>query len=233
MAQATFNILNGTDDNTVVRTHPSLWPPVSTTTWTPTTTDVRASWTWNAAYEIRLPLLAFDTSSLGVTAEVIGATLRIRPISLVNADGNGSMTWGWYDWDGVSSTDWTSTPDTNAHAGRLITSMNTTADQDFTLLNPQDNVRNTGITRLRGGISGIGTPTGINVVFFAALEHATLIEARLIVDYNVVTVQSMPPNIIISRTNLPNVNGVTADDATALAAIDEDPDAPDANWLTV
>jgi hypothetical protein len=135
----------------------------------------------------RCMLLRFDTSSLPDTATVMAATLRCYVTASVTTNAR-SFSLGWYAWDGSSSTDYTMTAETDAHAGTALGSIATNADNDFALVNLA-NISKTGISYLRGHITGgepLGTPWQENYIVLAAWDHATLTEPRLIVDYDLV-----------------------------------------------
>lgn len=129
---------------------------------------------------------------------------------------------------------WTIAPGNNAHTGTAISAITTDADNTFALTN-LTNISTTAVTRFRIGVSQLASnaaPTGANYVNIRGLDHATDPAFRLVVTYSLPAVR-LAPDAIISRTNLPNVDGVAANDATALAAIDEDPDSGGTDWLTV
>lgn len=183
MASATFNIAADGDDGAVEQTG-ATYPP-STNTFT--TGSVLVSRSKPSGYSVEVGLLKWDTSSLPDGATITAATLRGWCQDKASTD-NLSLTADWYNWGAaVDSADWTNTPGTSAHAGTALSAITLGADNDFALVNPAGNVSRTGTTYLRLHISqraSDAAPTGNNYVQLASHEHATLVEARLIVTYN-------------------------------------------------
>lgn len=170
-------------------------------------------------------LLSWDTSYLGTGVVVTGAQLKIHPDNKVNTDSK-SFTLGWYQWDGTSTSDWTDTVETNAHAGVTLASITLLQDLTLTLSNAVTGINRTGTTYLRTHLTGTSAPTGDNYLQMVGFEHGTLSanRPRLVVTYQPATTTRMAPDSIQVQSNL----------VGPVSAIQDDPDAgSDATWLTV
>lgn len=188
MPTSTFNIAASGDDAYVDKTGSATYPPTTSLTRSSVADSlfvIRAKSVIASTYELANTLLKFDTSSLPDTAIVTSATLRMYLTAKSGTDGL-SMVGEWYIWDGTSSTDYSAVPASNAHGGTLLSSLTTSADNDFAL-SSLVNISNTGNTYLRlhiSQLSGDAAPTGRNDLTFASYDHATLTEPRLIVTYS-------------------------------------------------
>lgn len=185
MPTDTFNIAASGDDGYAAGTGSASYPPASGTE-SNTSDNAVAAWKRfdGSFYNVYAGLIRWDTSSIPNDAVIESVTLRIHVVSKANDDTR-SFALEWYDSGTIGTEDYTSTVGTNAHAGTAIASITSGADNDFALINVS-NVNKTGYTGLRCHVSG-GTPTGSNLVEFAALDHTTLVEPRLIVTYIVPT----------------------------------------------
>lgn len=178
----TFNIAASLDDQQVARTG-TTYPPTGTIGWTPASANAEAARSLGsgATYAIRNMLLKWDTSGVIVAPDVvISATLRIVPTATRSVNTR-NFTLDWGVWDGTSASDYSETPLTDALLAQPISGLTANVDNDIVLDNV-DGIDVSGITYLRGHIDG-GQPTGDNYLLIAAWDHATLTEARLVVDY--------------------------------------------------
>lgn len=236
MPQDVFPILDSADDGYVAVADNTF------TSYPPTNvgagffgSDTR-SWIYRTFtgtyYRESVGLWRFDTSALPDTATITSAELRFYLEFLSNANGL-SLTAGGYPWVGATS-DWTHTPDTDAISGVALSSLTGSA-YNVVSLTGFSAISLSGNTSLRLSISqraSDAAPTGSNEVGIPSFDNTTFDEPRLTVNYTLPTTR-MAPDGVVSRINLPNVDGVAANDATALAAIDEDPDSADSSWLTI
>lgn len=172
------------------------------------------------------------------TAFLSGGTVTSAALTMYHWNSYGDYTdsysfaLAWYPWSSITSADWSLTQSTSAHTGIARSSMGLLTDQTWSnLTNADGNINKSGYTGLQVGTVPDTQPTTGNNSQFASYENPTYVEPRFTLVYGFTT--RLAPDAIIARTNLPNVNGVAANDATALAAIDEDPDTPDTDWLTV
>jgi hypothetical protein len=135
-----------------------------------------------STYYVYCGLLKWDTSSLGAGATVTSAVLKMYPTFKVN-QGSLSLRGEYYAWDGSSASDHTadSTSGTTAFNAVTLSSITTSANNDFTLVN-LSNVNKTGETKIRLHITGT-TPTNLNELSIASFDHSTLQEPRLEVTY--------------------------------------------------
>ncbi len=199
MAQATFNVLVSADDGTTEATgatYPPAGAPVASSGGANCFIVKKLSAT---VYTIDVALVRFDTSSLPNDATITAATLRVWVNTRADQDGR-DLTMEWYDAGAtIGAEDYTDVVGTNAHAGTSLSAITAGADRDFDLENVS-NVSLTAYTGLRLHISG-GAPTLINDLNFAAIDHATLPEPRLIVTYDHVSDNTLPA--IQSRVPMP------------------------------
>jgi len=141
--------------------------------------------------------MRWDTSGLGPSAVISSALLRIDVTGKNDNDGR-SLTGEWYTHDGsISSADHTNTVGTDAHAGTALSLISVAADQEFALA-ALTNISKTGYSGLRMHISG-AAPTLPNNVLWAALEHASSIEARLVVTHTPADIQFMGANSVFGE----------------------------------
>lgn len=215
MTLTTFNAAN---DQWIQRVG-AAYPPTGAVQRNTATATVQCGHTFDGStYYTQIALLSFDTSGIPDTDTVLDATLRIWVTDNTNINTT-NVTADWYAWDGVSDTDYTDTAGTNAIAGTSISSLTVGQDNDIPLLNATANVSKTSSSYLRLHGTG-GAVTSFNDLQFAAIEHTTQVEARLIVNH--VSVTRIAPDAILAQTNLTG----------AVSVIQDDPDSPDANWLT-
>lgn len=221
MPQVTFNIAASIDDQNVYRRQVATWPPTSAVLRDTAGGENYLEKDYNAGrndFSIQNGLFRWDTSSLPDGATVYTASLRMRVSVLANTDSK-SVTAGWYTWDGVSDTDYSQTAETNAISGVAVSSLTVGAYNTFPLSNLQ-NVSTTGVTYLRLHLSDGAQPTGDNYVGYKTIDDVNFIPPQLIVDYSFGT--RIAPDAILAQTNLTG----------AVSAIQDDPDSPDASWLT-
>lgn len=183
------------------------------------TTDVLA----NAArvfgggiYYVDQALFRWDTSPLPDGAIVTGAEASIHVFNVYNVDAR-QVVADWRVMDGTSA-DYSPTAISNAFSGVALASVPVGANYIFTLDNAPANVSLTGMTGLRFHISGTA-PTGQNQCQFDTYESGN--PAVLTVFYTLAT-SRIAPDAILSQTNLTG----------SVSFIQDDPDSPDANWLT-
>lgn len=116
MPQSTFTTVDAGDQ--FVERVASTWAGISSGTFSRNS----AGWTVAQAgrnlasgpqYQLRVALFAWDTSSLPDNAIVASASLVVYPSTGINA-GNRNLAGEWYQWDGVSNSDWTDVVGTSA-----------------------------------------------------------------------------------------------------------------------
>lgn len=182
MPSITFNVAASGDDGQVERAG-TAWPPAgSFDVFTTPTAFAPLKFRSGATRVISVALCRWDTSSIPDDATIVSAVFR----AYVTAKGSGTgrdLTAEWYEAGTIDSGDWTSTVGTDAHAGTAISAITESADNDFSL-NNLSSISKAGYTGLRLHISG-GDPAdpANHSVSFAAFDHATLTEPRLIVEY--------------------------------------------------
>ena len=133
-------------------------------------------------FQILVPLLRFDTSSLPDNATVTSAKLRLHVTGKADDD-NRSLVGEWYpssNWP-IDPTDWTQTTGTSALVGADLTGIAVGTSNELNLSGVAA-ISVSGYTGLRLGISG-GQPSGDNYLQIAALEHASNPEPQLVVTY--------------------------------------------------
>lgn len=136
--------------------------------------------------------MKWDTSSLPDNATINTATLRVWVATTAITDAR-QVTGDWFTWVGNNATtDYSETPQTNAHAGTNISTFTQGASADLALTNADANISRTGITYLRLHCSG-GQPTGTNWFEVASWDDTVNPEPQLIVDY------SVPPGQVARR----------------------------------
>lgn len=127
-------------------------------------------------------LFEFDTSSIPDTDVVRSAILRLY-ISAKTDTNNRSVSAGWYNVGGaISTADYTSTAETDAHTATDITGITTGGTVDFDLTDAVNQINKSGTTGLRVHITG-GSPGGSNSITVAMTEHASQQEPQLIVTH--------------------------------------------------
>lgn len=176
-----FPIANDTDDQFIQRT--DNYPPTGTITRDSTGSITFVARDLSGVYVVSCGLLRFDTSSLPDTAVISAASLQLYATSKVDTNSL-SLVAGWYAWNETNS-DWTNSPETNAHSGTPIASLVVSATNDFSLIN-LSNINKTGLTYLRLHITqraSDAAPSGNNHAAFVTREHATLPEPQLLVTY--------------------------------------------------
>jgi len=136
----------------------------------------------SGTYAVETALLRFDTSGLPDDATITSVKLRL----FVTAKGDGdarSLVGEWYgagNWP-IGAGGWSLDSSADALAGVAISTIATSASNDFMLANG-NGVSLTGSTGLRLHIDG-GVPTAANTVQFATYEHTTQPEPQLIVEW--------------------------------------------------
>ncbi len=182
MPRTTFSITAIANDGYAQKSGSAVYPP--NTTAFEQTSDVfvqteKSFVTPN--YSVFCGLLRFDTASLPDDATITAATLRLWIDAMANANAR-SLVAEWMTDGAIAAADYVDDVGTNAHAGTTLASLTAFASNDLALTN-LSNINRTGFTKIRIGVTG-STPTGENVMYIAALDHATLAEPQLIVDYN-------------------------------------------------
>jgi glucose/arabinose dehydrogenase/PKD repeat protein len=180
----TFSITAGGDDGDVGASGPqsSGYPPSAVSAnpaGTVTTVGRRLAF---GEFDVLVPLLRFDTSSLPDGATIASATLRLY-VNLKQDQDNRSLQAEWYpgsNWP-IDTADYSLSSTSTALPGTDITAIPTGQTTDFALTGPA-NVSTTGQTALRLHLSG-GAPAGDNYLQLSSFEHATLPEAQLVVTY--------------------------------------------------
>lgn len=181
-SQATFSITTNANDSTGEYQH-SSWPP-NAGTWV----DDSGLDSIYAAKHFVSPTyygvdgyLRFDTSSLPDAATITSASLKLYCIDK-NDNNNYSLVGDYYDFGGSPTVagDYVETASPSIFAavdlGAIGIGLNTINLTDLT------GISKTGITGIRLTLSS-GTPTLLNHVRFAALEHTSLTEPQLVVNY--------------------------------------------------
>jgi len=180
----TFNVAVSADDKYIF-TSGSTYPPTGGFSSTSTSETITvARWLLSTTHYIYNGFVRFDTSSLADDAVVSGATLRVYITAKGDID-NRNFTADYYTWNAATHTD--ADHSITAQTGALstdITGLTLSADNDLALSNATANVSKTGYTYLRLHVDG-DQPTGSNRISFAAYDHTTQTEPRLIVDYTV------------------------------------------------
>lgn len=219
MTQTTFPITANTDDQYVQMSSAS-YPPSSTVFRDAFSAGVYVErYNDGTNYIITHGLLRWDTSSLA-GQKVTAATLRVVSLGGNSTDGR-SFVAGWAAWDGTSASDYSGTALTDAHAGTLLNDLATSSQSyDLALTGATQNVSTTGYTYMKCWVSG-GQPSvsSSNYMGLAAFEN-TATEPQLVVTHFSPT--RIAPDAILSQTNLTG----------AVSVVQDDPDSPDANWLT-
>lgn len=237
MAQVPIPIAVTADDTAYGRTD-TVYPPVGTEQWyAPSSPIYTVRSLFGGSYVIRHLFLRFNTGA-NIPAGAIprAATLRVYVEGRSSQTTDLGVVWDWHNWTAPpTSANYSADPLTTAYSTpKTISTFVAGATFDFVLENAGQYISTTGYTGLRSHVTqhpADAAPIRDNSLGIASIDNTSGHAApTLIVDYEVP--QSLAPNAIISRINLPNVNGVAADDATALAAIDDDPANPDALWLT-
>jgi hypothetical protein len=139
----------------------------------------------------------------------------------------------WYDFGGgvVVADDWTAIiTNPNACIGHPLVTRGV-GSYRIPLINAQQNINRSGYTGLRIGISQRANdvaPTGVNRIQslmhgFNTTTYPSGHVPRLVITYGTTGESLYPDGVTFVKTNL---TGAATD-------VDEDPDSPDANWLTV
>lgn len=178
----TFNVAASADDGTAQRVE-NVYPPTAGASAADNDLAVRIDRTFSTPnYISRVGLIRWDTSSLPDDATIDSATLRLWALASTKQNANDrSVEAEWYDAETITTADYSENSTADAHAGTTLASITQAADNDFALIGVS-NVSKTGFTGVRLHISG-GVPSGSNTISFAAFDHTTFTEPRLIVDY--------------------------------------------------
>jgi hypothetical protein len=194
LASTTISIAANGDDGYVQKSA-AAWAPNGsvTTNTTGIATQCNADLV-TTTYTHRVILLRFDTSALPDTATITSAVLRVFSRADTWFDTDSRNLLGDYvsDWSAIDSTDYIE-PETltgSAFSADITSLGHANADIDITLTSPDANISKTAYTAFKIGVSG-GTPTGRNGFGFAALDHATQTEPRLVIDYTESTVRML------------------------------------------
>jgi hypothetical protein len=226
----TYAITSSTDDQLMEAGGPGTsWPPATATRYTNLTVNGPSSSRVTATEFYKgHTLLRFDSSSDPIpsdaTIDSAYIELRIGTVSRVAAD-NPEFWIGYYNWDGSSSSDYTTSYENDAHSGTNLTAITADSINQFALQN-LSNIAKSGITEFRTHVrcAGGAAPTSFdNKVNHAFFDDATNQEPRLVVTFTTGWSGRTPPDAIIAKKGL----------VGTLADIDEDPDSADGNWLVV
>jgi hypothetical protein len=163
-------------------------------------------------------VIKWDTSSLPDGAAIVSATNRLYVSGKQNADGKG-LVGEHYVFVGNNAADYTAGAVDDAMAAVPVAGLPMSGSHDFLLRNPAL-ISKSGFSGIRYALTtGV---SGENEVQIASFNHSTLPEPLLIVDY--ATQQTkLAPDALVSMSGL----------SGTVAAIQDDPDDPDASWLTV
>ena len=208
-ALATFAVAASDGDGDVESGGATYPPPAGATRYVGTTSPtvlVRRSKTRFSYIPVTVGLLRFDTSSLPDDAVITSAKLQLQVTTKSVTDAR-SFVAEWYsaaNWP-IDGADWTAGDAASAHSGTPLASIVLGTQNEFTLQN-LGNVSRTGMSALRLHMSGSAvTPTGPNDLGFAAFDHATLPEPRLVVSYT-----APSPGAAPSNTTPPTISGTPA-----------------------
>ena len=179
----TFSIGSGGDDGDVGPSGAPSYPPASTVyTFVNGSVFTAGRRLVYGGYDVFVPLLRFDTSSIPDTATITSATLRLYVNKKADAD-NRNLVGEWYsasNWP-IDGADYALTSSANALPGADITAIATGATNDFALTGLAS-ISKTGFTGLRLHVDG-GQPSGDNDVQFGSFEGGTGSVPRLVVTY--------------------------------------------------
>jgi hypothetical protein len=138
---------------------------------------------YGEAYEIDNGLLSFDTSSLLDNVTVTGATLRVHPTYVQNANSR-DLAIEWHQWDEANPINsHTALWPNNALSGKSLGDFQVGIAENISLQNAGANINKTGDTELRLTVSGDVAPTGENTLNVASYDHATAPEPQLFIEY--------------------------------------------------
>jgi hypothetical protein len=146
----------------------------------------------HTGFELYTGLVRFDSSAIPDGATITSATLRVYVTGKADGD-NRNLVAEWYDaanWP-IGGGDSVVSSSASALGGADITQIATGASNDFDLAG-LGSVSKTGYTGLRLSVSG-GQPSADNYLQFAAWDHPSLPEARLIVTYTTTAPPPPPP----------------------------------------
>jgi hypothetical protein len=202
MPTDTFSIATGLDDGHVAResASPGEWPVTGSFSVLDTFTNLIVRKAQFPAFsDCAVALLRFDTSTIPDGATITGATLRLQTLA-VGALTDRNIQVGYYassNWP-IDSGDWSGADNPGSDAGTFpITDFAVGTQEDLVLSSPTS-VSKTGYTGLRISISG-AEPIEQNPddyrVEWAALEHATELEPRLLVTYTTDASVLVPPPV--------------------------------------
>jgi hypothetical protein len=190
MPTDTFSVATGLDDGLVGRESASAgeWPVTGSFTVLDTFTNIFVrKGQFPTFSDCAVALLRFDTSTIPDNATITAATLRLQTVAMgVLTDRDIQV--GYYDpanWP-IDSGDWSGADNPGSDAGVFpITDFAVGTQEDLVLSNPSS-VSKTGYTGFRISISGaepaLDNPNDYRVEW-AAFEHASEIEPRLLVTY--------------------------------------------------
>lgn len=232
MALDTIAIASGAADERIIGQGASYPPPATAVDDTNTFTAPNRS-RGTGSREINVACFNFPTSGVvPVVNRIKTLTLRfwVQAGGIANSNSL-SVTADYFTYTQTVS-DYSTTALTTAHAGKTLASFTAGALNNMVLLNPNSFFNRSGNTGVRLHMSGGEPPAdeNYNYLLISTFED-TNPEAVLIVEHYAPT--RIAPDQVVSRTNLPNVDGVAANDAVALAAVDEDPDSGGTDWLTI
>lgn len=218
MAQATFTIASGADNQRWSRSGPA-YPPAGTIT-DEVGFGCNRQMGGGPSYYISVALLRWDTSTLGVAATVTAATLRVVPSGVYNGESVRSVVAEFYTWTDVAA-DYTDTAPASPAGSTALSSYTANTAGDMTLSGYATGVSKSGTTYLRLQISG-GEPVATNAMDIHAYGNGSFNPPQLIVDYTPGATTRLAPDAILAQTNLTG----------AVSAIQDDPDSETGTWLT-
>ena len=181
----TVSVTSGSDDGDVAvgapqnQNYPPSGTPAANSTGTVLTAGRRLAF---GNFTVLNGLLRFDTSALPDGATVTSATLKLRATAKADAD-NRALQAEWYpasNWP-IDAADWSLDSTASALAGADLTAISLGQVNSFALAG-LGSISTTGATALRLHVSG-GEPAGDNYLQLAALEHASLPEAQLVLEW--------------------------------------------------
>lgn len=225
------------DYNYVTYGQDNVYPPPPTTASSSTETVLFGPWRQRSAgnnYDVRNTCLRFNTGAiLPDDAVVMSCVLRVYGQDCLNfhsrnltADYPTIIT-------GVYTDDYRADGDVaNFSAGTVainnvplstFSALPTTPQSYDIALSNITKISPTSNTYLRLCVDGGQLATnGANYLTFVAIDHATLTEPRLVIQYEQITPVRLAPDVILSQSNL--LGDVTA--------IQDDPDSETGVWLT-